>query len=262
MPFRLPADKGEHAIARYTNTQILQRLPLSVQVDYVSPQGGYTPVDPASLEGGDETDWEWYQNKLFMNRLGTTLKPSDVTPSDYSSIYFAGASSSAPHLRCALKLAGRRALKSPPSMLPVTQPQDDCKDKLSISLLSLRLHLGLSPCGRVARYMGVSHADQPLTVASPSLILEWEHGSMEARRRRSSDWMAFWRRNAYRSAGGHGTVYDFVDCTELHSIAAQIYEAGGVVSSVCHGAVALLKLKLSSGSLLIQGKKVTGRLGY
>ncbi|WP_232462772.1 type 1 glutamine amidotransferase domain-containing protein, partial [Pseudomonas fragi] len=33
---------------------------------------------------------------------------------------------------------------------------------------------------------------------------------------------------------------------------------GGVVSSVCHGAVGLLNIKLSDGELLIKGKKVTG----
>lgn len=59
-------------------------------VDYVSPQGGYTPIDPHSLGMADETDWEWYQDKAFMNRLGTTLKPSDINPDDYCAIYYAG----------------------------------------------------------------------------------------------------------------------------------------------------------------------------
>ena len=33
---------------------------------------------------------------------------------------------------------------------------------------------------------------------------------------------------------------------------------GGVVSSVCHGAVGLLNIRLSDGELLIKGKKLTG----
>ena len=35
-------------------------------------------------------DWEWYCDKGFMNRLGTTLKPSEVNAADYAAIYFVG----------------------------------------------------------------------------------------------------------------------------------------------------------------------------
>lgn len=117
------------------------------QVDYVSPKGGYTPIDPHSLAMADATDWEWYQNSDFMSRLGATLKPSQVNPNDYSVIYY---------------------------------------------------------------------------------------------------------------AGGHGVVWDFPDNEELQAISRSIYENGGIVSSVCHGAVGLLNIKLSDGSLLIKGKEVTG----
>lgn len=117
------------------------------EVDYVSPRGGYTPIDPHSLAMADATDWEWYQNKAFMNRLGTTLKPSEINPDDYVAIYF---------------------------------------------------------------------------------------------------------------AGGHGVIWDFPENETLQSISRQIYEKGGVVSSVCHGAVGLLNIKLSDGSLLVKGKQLTG----
>lgn len=116
-------------------------------VDYVSPQGGYTRIDPHSLEMAEPVDWEWYQDKAFMNRLGTTLAPSAVIPADYVAIYF---------------------------------------------------------------------------------------------------------------VGGHGGVWDFPDNAELQAISRKIYENGGIVSSVCHGAVGLLNIKLSDGTLLIKGKKVTG----
>lgn len=117
------------------------------QVDYVSPRGGYTPIDPHSLAMADDTDWAWYQTKEFMNRLGSTLEPSDVNPDDYVAIYF---------------------------------------------------------------------------------------------------------------AGGHGVIWDFPDNEELQALSRKIYENGGYVSSVCHGAVGLLNIKLSDGTLLVEGKKVTG----
>ncbi|HBE57100.1 MAG TPA: type 1 glutamine amidotransferase domain-containing protein [Cyanobacteria bacterium UBA11149] len=117
------------------------------EVNYVSPQGGYTPIDPHSLAMADAIDWEWYQKKEFMNCLGATLKPSEVNPDDYLAIYY---------------------------------------------------------------------------------------------------------------AGGHGTIWDFPENEALQSISRKIYENGGFVSSVCHGAVGLLNIKLSDGSLLVKDKEVTG----
>jgi len=117
------------------------------EVDYVSPKGGYTPIDPHSLAMADPIDWEWYQKKEFMNRLGATLKPSEVNPDDYVAIYY---------------------------------------------------------------------------------------------------------------AGGHGVIWDFPDNEALQSISQKIYEKGGFVSSVCHGAVGLLNIKLSNGLLLVKDKEVTG----
>ena len=38
----------------------------------------------------ESIDWEWYQKKEFMNRLGSTMKPSEVNPEDYAVIYYAG----------------------------------------------------------------------------------------------------------------------------------------------------------------------------
>ena len=118
-------------------------------VDYVSPQGGYTPIDPHSLakDMASQIDWQWYHAKAFMNRLGATHKPSEVNPDDYVAIYY---------------------------------------------------------------------------------------------------------------TGGHGVIWDFPDNPQLQALSRHIYERGGVVSSVCHGAAGLLNIKLSDGELLIKGKKLTG----
>lgn len=116
-------------------------------VDFVSPRGGYTPIDPHSLAMAEPVDWEWYLDKAFMTRLGNTLRPDQVRAEDYDAIYF---------------------------------------------------------------------------------------------------------------AGGHGVVWDFPDDAGLQALSRDIYEAGGYVSSVCHGAVALLNIRLSNGELLIQGKALTG----
>lgn len=119
------------------------------KVDYVSPNGGYTPIDPHSLEKDamTELDWEYYQNNDFKTKLGNTLAAGDINPEDYDVIYF---------------------------------------------------------------------------------------------------------------TGGHGVMWDFPDNAKLQNIAMKIYENGGIVSSVCHGAVGLLNIKNDAGEHLISNKKVTG----
>lgn len=117
------------------------------EVDYVSPLGGYTPIDPHSLALAEEIDWQWYHNRDFLNRLGITATPAQLNPSDYAAIYY---------------------------------------------------------------------------------------------------------------VGGHGVMWDFPQDTGLQQLARMIYEQGGIVASVCHGAVALLNIQLSNGSYLIEGKQVTG----
>ena len=58
--------------------------------------------------------------------------------------------------------------------------------------------------------------------------------------------------------GGHAVMYDFPDSEGLQRITREIYERGDIVASVCHGYCGLLNTKLSDGSYLITGKKMTG----
>lgn len=59
-------------------------------------------------------------------------------------------------------------------------------------------------------------------------------------------------------AGGHGAMWDFRGVGHLKRIAEAIYQRGGIVSSVCHGAAALIELQTEDGSPLIKGRKITG----
>lgn len=58
--------------------------------------------------------------------------------------------------------------------------------------------------------------------------------------------------------GGHAVMWDFPDSEGPHAITRAIWERGGVVSSVCHAYCGLLNIKLSDGTLLVAGKRVTG----
>lgn len=60
------------------------------EVDYVSPNGGYVPIDPHSLQMAPELDWQWYDDKSFMSRLGSSSSPGKVKASDYCAIYYTG----------------------------------------------------------------------------------------------------------------------------------------------------------------------------
>ncbi|MDZ7266914.1 MAG: type 1 glutamine amidotransferase domain-containing protein [candidate division KSB1 bacterium] len=59
-------------------------------------------------------------------------------------------------------------------------------------------------------------------------------------------------------AGGQSPMYTFINDTKLHQFVADFYEAGKVVAIVCHGTCVLLKTRLSSGKLLVEGKTWTG----
>ena len=59
-------------------------------------------------------------------------------------------------------------------------------------------------------------------------------------------------------AGGHGTMWDFRGNPAVQKTIREIYEAGGSVAAVCHGPAALVDVKLSNGSYLVKGRKITG----
>ncbi len=58
--------------------------------------------------------------------------------------------------------------------------------------------------------------------------------------------------------GGHAVMYDFPGSEGLQRITREIFERGGIVSSVCHGYCGLLNTRLSDGSYLLAGRTVTG----
>jgi putative intracellular protease/amidase len=62
---------------------------------------------------------------------------------------------------------------------------------------------------------------------------------------------------AVHFVGGHGTMWDFPQNETIAQIAASIYESGGFVSAVCHGPAALVNIRLSDGSFLVDGARVT-----
>ena len=57
-------------------------------------------------------------------------------------------------------------------------------------------------------------------------------------------------------AGGHGTMWDFPNNTDINRLSASIYDNGGIVAAICHGPAALTDVKLSNGKYLVEGKKL------
>lgn len=64
--------------------------------------------------------------------------------------------------------------------------------------------------------------------------------------------------DAIYMTGGHGVCFDFPKSPDLARVTAALFEAGKIVSAVCHGPAGLLEVKLSDGSYLVADKKVTG----
>ncbi|XOK62203.1 type 1 glutamine amidotransferase domain-containing protein [Paenibacillus elgii] len=57
--------------------------------------------------------------------------------------------------------------------------------------------------------------------------------------------------------GGHGTMFDLPNNEKLQSLLREFYEAGKIVSAVCHGPAGLVNTKLSNGKYLVEGKRIT-----
>src|ERR1700712_3931494 len=53
-------------------------------------------------------------------------------------------------------------------------------------------------------------------------------------------------------------MFDLVDNEVSISLIREFWEAGKVVSTLCHGAAAMVKATLADGTLLIKGHRMTG----
>ncbi|MCZ4103022.1 type 1 glutamine amidotransferase domain-containing protein [Streptomyces sp. H39-C1] len=65
------------------------------------------------------------------------------------------------------------------------------------------------------------------------------------------------RYGAIYFVGGHGAMWDFRPSKELQELTRDIYEAGGVVSAICHGQAALVDVQRTDGHYLVSGKELT-----
>lgn len=64
---------------------------VGIEFDFVSPNGGFVPLDPRSMKHTDESILEIYEDPDFIHRgLTNTLRPDQVNPTDYSAIYYTG----------------------------------------------------------------------------------------------------------------------------------------------------------------------------
>ena len=59
-------------------------------------------------------------------------------------------------------------------------------------------------------------------------------------------------------AGGQGPMITMIDDEVLHGFVAEAYERGKIVCIICHATCTLLKVRLSNGTLLVEGKTWTG----
>jgi putative intracellular protease/amidase len=58
--------------------------------------------------------------------------------------------------------------------------------------------------------------------------------------------------------GGHGPIFDLAKDPISQEICKKIWEQGKPVAALCHGPAAIANVKLSNGTYLVKGKKVTG----
>ncbi|MGY4797220.1 type 1 glutamine amidotransferase domain-containing protein [Lysinibacillus fusiformis] len=60
-------------------------------VDYVSPKGGFVPLDPRSMKYANDSDFSIYDSEDFRKRaLSNSLNPNQICSEEYKSIYYTG----------------------------------------------------------------------------------------------------------------------------------------------------------------------------
>lgn len=63
----------------------------NIAVDYVSPKGGFVPLDPRSMRYVNKGIVRIYESEDFQRRaLARSLRPDQIRPEDYAAIYFTG----------------------------------------------------------------------------------------------------------------------------------------------------------------------------
>jgi len=110
----------------------------------------------------------------------------------------------------------------------------------------------LSPKGGRAPIEGRDEVDaiNAKYLADPAFILKTET-TLSPAQVKAEDYKAIF------FAGGHGTMWDFADDTNLERLTGTIHGQGGVVAAVCHGPAALVNVKLSNGEYLVAGQPVS-----
>jgi len=58
--------------------------------------------------------------------------------------------------------------------------------------------------------------------------------------------------------GGYGCMFDFAHDPSIEKVGREVYEHGGVLAGVCHGPIAFANIRLSDGTLLVEGKTISG----
>ena len=63
----------------------------NVEVDFVSPLGGFVPLDPRSMKYIDKDIMKIYSEEKFVQEgLINTEKTKDIDPNNYHAIYYTG----------------------------------------------------------------------------------------------------------------------------------------------------------------------------
>jgi putative intracellular protease/amidase len=58
------------------------------EIDFVSPKGGKAPVDGFDLS--DKVNAEFWNDKVYHNKIEHTKRPEEINPADYVAIHYAG----------------------------------------------------------------------------------------------------------------------------------------------------------------------------
>lgn len=105
--------------------------------------------------------------------------------------------------------------------------------------------------GKVAIYHKGDTVPILKSIAQNNLFIQKTQNSLQPKKVNAGDYCAI------IFPGGYGHFWDVFTNSDIASLAARIYESGGYIGSLGHGAADLLNIRLSSGEFFVKGKLMT-----
>uniref|UniRef100_K1PH24 Uncharacterized protein C11D3.13 n=1 Tax=Magallana gigas TaxID=29159 RepID=K1PH24_MAGGI len=261
------------------------------QIDFMSPKGGQTPMDPGSaVEGRDDPQCQKFISSGAINRLNTTMAPSQVNISDYQVIFYPGGhgpmfdlpnndeiaaltktayeSGAIVSAVChgiagfvPVRLSSGISIVKGQTLTSLTNSEEAAGNFFNLVPFLLETKLRSLGANFIAGPIFKPNVQDPGSAEAfkedPVSQAFLKSGAEKLKTTMKPSDVDISKYKVIFYAGGHGPMFDLPKNEEIAKLCAKAYEGGAVVCAVCHGTVGLVPVKLSNGESIVKGQTIT-----